>query len=118
MTEFIELKYEIQNQIELNFSFMPFIKGGGIFVPTNDEFSLGDHVNVELHLPGHPEPTHIEGKIVWITPHNSLYQVYPGIGVQLIGDNAKANLELIKANLDNTSDLGGYAYGMSAEENQ
>ena len=28
----IEIKYEIQNPIELNFSYMPFIKNGGLFV--------------------------------------------------------------------------------------
>lgn len=109
----IELKYDIQNQIELNFSYMPFIKGGGLFVPTNKKFQLGDAVMLELHLPGHAEIKHINGNVVWITPANSLYQIYPGIGVQFTGENAKNTNEMIQSNLDNKLDVGGYAYGIA-----
>jgi len=108
----VTLKYAINNQIELNFSYMPFIKDGGLFVPTNDSFKLGDTVQIDLQLPGHPESYSIDGRIVWITPQNSLDHIYPGIGVQFIGDKAKHMHELIKSNIDNTQDTGGYAYGV------
>lgn len=111
------IEYVIQNQIELNFSYMPFIKDGGLFIPTNEEFQLGDAVTVELKLPGHPETHQITGKVVWITPQNSLYQIFSGIGIQFVGDTAKTIHDLIRANIDNTIDTGGYAYGIGNTEN-
>jgi type IV pilus assembly protein PilZ len=106
------LKYLIENQIELNFSYMPFIKGGGLFVPTNEKFQLGDKILLDLILPGYSEANPIEGIVVWITPENSQYSVYAGVGIQLIGTNATSMQEFIKSNLDNTMDVGGYAYGL------
>lgn len=112
------LKYVIQTQIELNFSYIPFIKDGGLFVPTNEEFQMGDDVLVDVQLPGQLEMKQIMGRVVWITPANSLYQICPGIGIQFIGDDAKAIHDLIKASLDNTLEIGCYAYGVAnAPEN-
>lgn len=107
-----KLKYELKNQMELNFSYMPFIKDGGLFVPTDEKFHLGEHIIIEIQFPNHTEYKEVSGRIVWITPPNSLYQIYPGIGIQFIGDNAKSIHDLVKANLDNTMDVGGYTYGM------
>lgn len=106
------LKYQIQNQIELNFSYMPFIKGGGLFVPTNEKFLLGDTVALDLLLPGENEVKTIEGTIVWVTPQNSLYLIYAGVGIQFTGENSSSVQEFIKSNLDNTMDVGGYTYGL------
>lgn len=115
MTEMLKLDYAINNQLELNLSYMPFIKDGGLFIPTPETFSLGDKIRVNLQLPGHKDTHVMEGKVVWITPKNALYQIFPGIGVQFIGENAKSLHELIKANLDNTMDVGGYTYGITSE---
>lgn len=112
MTSAKRLNYVIKSQMELNLSYMPFIKDGGLFIPTNDEYHLGDHVIVDLQLPGHTNKKEVNGKIVWITPQNSLYQSYPGIGIQFIGDNAKNIHDLIKSGIDNTIDIGGYTYGI------
>lgn len=113
----VTVKYAIQNQIELNFSYMPFIKNGGLFVATNDSFELEDNVLIELKLPGHKEEIKIEGKVVWITPQNSLYQIFSGIGVQFIGENAKSIHDLVRSSIDNTLETGGYAYGVGNTEN-
>lgn len=113
MQERRSIKYEIKTQVDLNLSYMPFIKDGGVFVPTSESsFSLGECINLDIQLPGHAENLQVEGKVIWITPKNGLYQIYPGIGIQLVGANAKTLHELIKANLDNTIDIGGYTYGM------
>jgi len=91
---------------------MPFITGGGIFVPTSENFFLGDLVVLKLLLPGKKEHQNIEGKIVWITPKNALYEIYPGVGIQFLGDKAKSIHDQIRDNLDNTMDVGGYTYGL------
>jgi len=109
------IQYIIKSQAELNLSYMPFIKGGGIFIPTEKGFLLGIHIIVDLQLPGRTEISKLEGKIIWVTPKNSRDQIYAGIGVQIVGDNANAMHQLIKENLDSKMDVGGYSYGLSGE---
>jgi len=110
------IRYCIPSQLELNLSYMPFIKDGGLFIPTNDSFVLGDFVVVDLQLPGQHDIQRIEGKVIWITPMNALYQIYSGVGIQFTGDSAKSVHEQIKANIDNTMDVGGYVYGIGGEK--
>jgi type IV pilus assembly protein PilZ len=109
------IDYIIQNQLELNFSYMPFIVDGGLFIPTIEKYSLGEKIQLNLQLPGQLEIHSIEVKIIWTTPKNTLYQILPGIGVELIGVNAKALRDQIKANVDNKMEVGAYVYGMSTE---
>lgn len=110
------LRYTINSQLELNLSYMPFIKNGGLFIPTEEPYPMGNQLFVELKLPGHNEVYNVEGKVVWINPSNALYHIYRGVGVQLVGENAKTIHDMIKANIDNTLDVGGYVYGMSDEQ--
>lgn len=104
------LEYDICDQSELNLSYLPFIKGGGLFIPTEVTFYLDDPVNVELNLFG--EHYKIEGKVVWITPKNSIYHIHVGVGIELIGLSAKSICEKIRTKLDGSALLGGYAYGL------
>lgn len=112
MTNLKTIECDIQSQLDLNHSYMPFIKDGGLFIQTTDPFLMGEQISVNLRLPGQHEVMKIEGKVVWITPANALYNVYTGIGIQLTGDNAKFVHEKIITNLDNTIDVGGYIYGV------
>jgi len=111
MSEHDVLHYVIQNTVELNLSWLPFISGGGLFIPSNEIFFLGDRVEVDLQLPGKNDSIRIEGKVVWITPKNALHHVLPGIGIQFIGPNAETIREKILASLDATVEKGGYVYG-------
>jgi type IV pilus assembly protein PilZ len=109
------INYVIKDPLELNLAYMPFIVGGGLFIPNFDFFSLGEQVQVDLLLPGKKESVRIEGKVAWITPNNALHHVLPGIGIQLTGNNAQANRALIEANLDKSMEIGGYTYGITDE---
>jgi type IV pilus assembly protein PilZ len=62
--------------------FMPFIKNGGLFIPTQRAHQLGDEVFVLLHLMGEPERIPVVGKVVLITPKQSENQRPQGIGIQ------------------------------------
>ena len=115
MSEMITLNVVIKDPIELNLSYMPFIHGGGLFIPTPQPFSLGDKVLVNLQLPGKNDSLKIEGKIVWITPKIALYHVIPGIGIQFIGSNPKSISSQIEAQLDASIEVGGYTYGITEE---
>jgi type IV pilus assembly protein PilZ len=115
MAEATILQYVIQDPVELNLSFMPFVKGGGLFIPTSTEYLLGEVVKVELQLPGKKDFLLIEGKVVWVTPSNALHHVLPGIGIQFSGLNAQNIREQIESHLDKTMEIGGYTYGMFDE---
>lgn len=116
MTEVAIVKYVIQDNVELNLSYMPFIKNGGLFVPSFDRYSLGDHVMIELQLPGKKDVIKIDGKVVWITPQNSFHYVLPGIGVQFIGVNAQTTRTLIENGLERNMQIGGYTYGITDDK--
>lgn len=115
MSENRIINYVINDPIELNLSYMPFISGGGLFVPSFETFSLEEKVSVDLLLPGKKESLRIEGKVVWITPNNALHHVLPGIGLQLVGSNAVSNKALIESHLDKSMEIGGYTYGITDE---
>ena len=57
----------IRDKAMLHSNFMPFVKSGGIFIPTERSFELGDEVFLLLTLLEDPERFAITGKVVWIT---------------------------------------------------
>ena len=115
MSELRVVQYEIKDPLELNLAYMPFIIGGGIFVPSFESYVLGELITVNLVLPAKIDTILIEGKIIWITPNNALHHVLPGIGIQFIGNNAQTNKSKIEVNLDKSMQLGGYTYGIIDE---
>lgn len=63
-------------------AYMPFVKNGGLFIPTNKNYQLGDEVFLLLNLMEEPEKLPIAGKVVWITPRGAHGNRASGIGVQ------------------------------------
>lgn len=115
MAEEEVLTYVLNDILELNLSYMPFLNEGGLFIPTAKTFSLEDRVLVDLQLPGKQDILRIEGKVVWITPKNALHHVLAGIGIQFTGSNASTIRSQIEAQLDKTIEIGGYTYGITQE---
>jgi type IV pilus assembly protein PilZ len=109
------LVYTIKDPMELNLSYMPFIADGGLFVPTEQVFNLGERVLIDLQLPEKNDPIRIIGKVVWITPKNAFHHVVSGVGVQFTADNPKTLRAQIEASLDKVIEVGGYTYGIMAE---
>ena len=66
----------------LHTAYMPFVAGGGIFIPTTPRHELGDEVFVLLGLPGDPNRIPVAGRVVWITPEGARGGKVPGIGVR------------------------------------
>jgi type IV pilus assembly protein PilZ len=73
----------------LYLSYMPFIKGGGLFIRTNPAFSLGDPIQLSINLMGEHDTYIIKGKVVWITPKGAQGGKPPGIGVQFDDANSR-----------------------------
>lgn len=76
------LSLTIRDKAVLYAAYMPFIKYGGLFIPTNRTYQLGDEVFLLLNLMDESEKIPAAGKVVWITPKGSQGNRATGIGVQ------------------------------------
>jgi len=102
------LQYKIAAKMQLNASFMSFLKEDGIFIPTTKTFVLGQKILAEITFPEDSQPTPVEGEVVWITFANSHYHEVQGVGIKISGINVKdVHLKIQKA-LDTVKDYGEY----------
>jgi len=76
------LSLSIKDKQALYRSYMPFVQGGGLFVPSTKKFQLGDEVFLLLTVMEFEERLPIPGKVVWITPQGAAANRKAGIGVQ------------------------------------
>ena len=75
------LSLAIKEKSALYAAYMPYIKGGGLFIPTNKGYKIGEEVFMLLSLVEDPVKLKVVGKVVWITPTASANRPQ-GIGVQ------------------------------------
>ena len=62
------LTLTIKDKSALYLAYMPFIKNGGLFIPTNSSYKLGDEVFMLLNVMGEEEKIPVAGRVIWITP--------------------------------------------------
>jgi TatD DNase family protein len=62
------LSFAIKDKAALYASFMPFVKNGGLFIPTTKRYQLGDEIFLLLQLMEETERIPVAGKVVWVTP--------------------------------------------------
>lgn len=86
------LSLTIKDKAVLYAAYMPFVKNGGLFIPTGKSYKLGDEVFMLLNLMDEPEKIPVAGKVVWITPKGAQGNRAAGIGVQFSDqDNTAVN---------------------------
>ncbi|GAB4176729.1 MAG: PilZ domain-containing protein [Wenzhouxiangellaceae bacterium] len=90
------LSCNIPDKDELYRRYMPFLKNGGLFVPTTKRFRIGDEVLVLLTLMGEQRMA-IPGRVAWLTPKGSARGGNDaGVGVQFLetaeGEQAQARI--------------------------
>lgn len=76
------LSLTIRDKSALYASYMPFVRNGGLFIPTTKNYKLGDEVFMLLTLMEDKEKLPIAGKIIWVTPKGAQGNRTAGIGVQ------------------------------------
>jgi len=52
---------------KLTQAWMPFVKNGGLFVPTPNKARLGDRLVLAVTLPDSAQPIRVLGQIVWLS---------------------------------------------------
>jgi type IV pilus assembly protein PilZ len=91
------LSLSIKDKSALYNSYMPFVQRGGIFVPTNKRYNLGNEVFLLLTLMDSNERLPVAGRVVWVTPPGAQGNRKAGIGVQFNdgndGEKARTKIE-------------------------
>ena len=78
------LSLAIKDKGSLYSAYISFFNGGGIFIPTNKNYSLGEELFILLTLMEETEKMPVMGKVMWINPKGAHGHFVPGIGVQFI----------------------------------
>lgn len=63
---------------------MPFLRQGGLFIPTTDNLDLGERLFLLVRLPDDAEPLPVCAVVVWLTPARVHGRLRPGVGVRFV----------------------------------
>ena len=88
------LSLTIKDKAVLYAAYMPFLQNGGLFIPTNKPYRIGDEVFMLLNLMDEPEKIPVAGKVVWVTPKRAQGNRASGIGVQFNGHDDTASRKI------------------------
>ena len=95
------LSLAIKDKAQLYSAYMPYLKHGGIFVPTPKRYFLGDEVFLLLTLMDEKDRLPVAGKVVWVTPPGAQGARTAGIGVQFSdsaeGEAVRGKIEALLA---------------------
>jgi type IV pilus assembly protein PilZ len=82
------LSLNIKERSALYAAYMPHLKRGGIFIPTNKPYRIGDEVFLLLSIPQDPNKIPVAGQVVWVTLPNNQGNKTPGVGVHFSDDES------------------------------
>ena len=77
------LTLTIKDKSALYLAYMPYVINGGLFIPTNSSYRLGDEVFMLLNLMGEEEKIPVAGTVIWMTPKGAQGKRTAGIGVNV-----------------------------------
>ena len=93
------LSLSIKDKASLYAAFMPFVKNGGLFIPTDKTYTLGDEVFMLLTLMDDGDRLPVAGKIIWMTPKGAQGNRAHGVGVQFAPQDKGATRGKIETHL-------------------
>ena len=82
------LSLNINSKSALFTAYMPFLKRGGLFIPTTRPYVLGDEIFMLLTLMDEAARLPIAGTVVWVTPAGAEGSKTQGIGIQFSDDES------------------------------
>ena len=71
-------------------SYMPFLEFGGLFVPTDDPFKLGDEVLLAIDFEDPADKKFLRTKVAWINPARTSANRPKGVGLAFGFDEISA----------------------------
>lgn len=93
------LTLTIKDRSALYLAYMPFVRNGGLFIPTSSNYRLGDEVFMLLNLLGEEEKIPVAGKVIWVTPRGAQGKRTAGVGVQFSEQDRGQTQKRIEAHL-------------------
>ena len=88
------IQLAIKEKAALYAAYIAQFTDGGVFIPSNKEYKLGDDVYVLMTLPDDPMRYPVAGKVAWITPARAAGNRTQGIGVRFPEDEKTKQLKL------------------------
>jgi type IV pilus assembly protein PilZ len=92
------ISLSIKEKAALYAAYMPFVRGGGLFVPTQRPAALGDSMYLILTLMDDPTKIALAGKVIWVTP-GDVPGRQQGLGIQFpedaTGEQARNKIETL-----------------------
>jgi len=97
----------LRTKAELYQSWMPFLSGGGLFVPGTKTHALGEEVFLLLSFMQEPAKIPLRGTVAWINPPHASGGRPQGIGVKIssepVWDELRKGIEGILAGVIGSS---------------
>jgi type IV pilus assembly protein PilZ len=84
----IPLRFKSQSQLYK--SYMPWLKNGGLFIPTSKRFEMGQEVLMMVVLPEMREKIPAAGVVSWVCPKDVTGHNKPGVGVEFTDQDGAA----------------------------
>lgn len=84
------ISLNIKEKAILYAAYMPYVRGGGVFIPTARAYRLGDEIFMLISLMDDPTKLPVAGKVMWITPPGCHGNRVQGVGVQFKDDESGA----------------------------
>lgn len=88
------IQLAIKEKAALYAAYISQFADGGIFIPSNKEYKLGDDVYVLMTLPDDSMRYPVAGKVAWVTPARAAGNRTQGIGVRFPTDDKTKQLKL------------------------
>ena len=79
------LQVNINDRATLQASYMPYVQGGGLFIPSKQSVKMGEEVFVLATLPDQSQKIPLTGKVVWISQKQAGMKPQ-GFAIQLSGE--------------------------------
>lgn len=84
----LTLQHAFPDLQSLKRAFMPFVMGGGIFIPTQNDYHLGDFIKTTITFPESKHDYTFTGEVIWISS-KSLHN-HAGVGITCNDDEGQA----------------------------
>ena len=92
----------IRDRAALCAAYMPFLRNGGVFIPTGRDFQMGETVYLSLSLLESPIRIPLVGQVAWVTPPGAQGGRAQGIGLHFDDSDtsreARAEIERLLGN--------------------
>lgn len=82
------IQLNIADRAMLQASYMSFVQGGGLFVPSKQPVTLGEEVFVLATLPEQSQKIPLTGKVIWISRKQTGIKPH-GFAIQLSGEKGQ-----------------------------